>query len=170
MYYEETGIYRVSDVAYSGWINNPKDTVNKCIAKAVGVGKWSPCDFDPMGRVTSLIMVDTGKKISTMDVTDRNGHSVTCLFTRDELENGKVLHVGNVSKEVSDDRYVVMEYSPSFESPSIASKNNKNVFTLEEAKALILELMDIVPDNVHYELFKTAGKAEVKVIKTVEVK
>lgn len=169
MHYSENGIYRISDAAFKRW-NSATDSINKSIADKVGLNKWTPLVFDNIGRVVKL-KLENGTIIESEAIKDEIGYDLSCLFTVSELEGGVVVHVGmleEVKPSNTDDRYVVFEISQ-FIKPAPVSKAGKSIFTLEEAKEIILELTDIVPETTRYELFKSSGLAEVKTIKTVEV-
>ena len=76
------------------------------------------------------------------------------------------MQIGAFENQSTTDRYVVFEVSAAIK-PAPVVKDGRSIFTLEEAKEIILELTDIVPETTKYELFKSIGFAEVK---TVEVK
>jgi hypothetical protein len=89
-------------------------------------------------------------------------------FARKELEEGRVVQIGAFENQSTTDRYVVFEVSAAIK-PAPVVKDGRSIFTLEEAKEIILEWTDIVPETTKYELFKTCGLAEVKTVRTVEV-
>ncbi len=167
MNYSETRVYCISPETYRRW-KDAKNTINYLIATVVGVQGWTPLELDSLGRVVK-IKTETGKIISAKTIGDEYDRSLACLFSRHELEEGKVVQIGAFENQSADDRYAVFEISSTFVKPTPIVKDGRSVFTLKEAKEIILELTDIVPETTKYELFKSVGLAEVKTIKTVEV-
>lgn len=168
MYYSENKAYCISPETYHKWLS-AKNSINGLIAAAIGIQTWAPLEIDSLGRVVK-IKTETGKIISAKTVGDENDRSLSCLFSRYELEEGKVVQIGAFENQSSDDRYAVFEIPSTFVKPTPVVKDGRSVFTLKEAKEIILELTDIVPETTKYELFKSIGFAEVKTVKTVEVK
>lgn len=167
MYYSENKAYCISPETYHKWLS-AKNSINGLIAAAIGIQTWAPLEIDSLGRVVK-IKTETGKIISAKTVGDENDRSLSCLFSRHELEEGKVVQIGSFENQSTTDRYVVFEVSAAIK-PAPVVKDGRSIFTLEEAKEIILEWTDIVPETTKYELFKTCGLAEVKTVKTVEVK
>ncbi|WKW88291.1 hypothetical protein pzkkv19_147 [Klebsiella phage pzk-kv19] len=166
MYYSENKAYCISPETYHKWLS-AKNSINGLIAAAIGIQTWAPLEIDSLGRVVK-IKTETGKIISANTVGDENDRSLSCLFSRHELEEGKVVQIGSFENQSTTDRYVVFEVSAAIK-PAPVVKDGRSIFTLEEAKEIILEWADIVPETTKYELFKTCGLAEVKTVRTVEV-
>jgi hypothetical protein len=166
MYYSENKAYCISPETYHKWLS-AKNSINGLIAAAIGIQTWAPLEIDSLGRVVK-IKTETGKIISAKTVGDENDRSLSCLFSRHELEEGKVVQIGSFENQSTTDRYVVFEVSAATK-PAPVVKDGRSIFTLEEAKEIILEWTDIVPETTKYELFKTCGLAEVKTVRTVEV-
>ena len=166
MYYSENNAYCISPETYHKWLS-AKNSINGLIAAAIGIQTWAPLEIDSLGRVVK-IKTETGKIISAKTVGDENDRSLSCLFSRHELEEGKVVQIGSFENQSTTDRYVVFEVSAAIK-PAPVVKDGRSIFTLEEAKEIILEWTGIVPETTKYELFKTCGLAEVKTVRTVEV-
>lgn len=168
MNYSKNRVYCISPETYRRW-KDAKNTINYLIATVVGVQGWTPLELDSLGRVVK-IKTETGKIISAKTIGDEYDRSLSCLFSSHELEEGRVVQIGAFENQRSDDRYAVFEIPSTFVKPTPVVKDGRSVFTLKEAKEIILELTDIVPETTKYELFKSIGFAEVKTVKTVEVK
>lgn len=168
MNYSKNRVYCISPETYRRW-KDAKNTINYLIATVVGVQGWTPLELDSLGRVVK-IKTETGKIISAKTIGDEYDRSLSCLFSSHELEEGRVVQIGAFETQSSDDRYAVFEIPSTFVKPTPVVKDGRSVFTLKEAKEIILELTDIVPETTKYELFKSIGFAEVKTVKTVEVK
>ncbi|BEH88662.1 hypothetical protein [Klebsiella phage phiKp_22] len=167
MNYSKNRVYCISPETYRRW-KDAKNTINYLIATVVGVQGWTPLELDSLGRVVK-IKTETGKIISAKTIGDEYDRSLSCLFSSHELEEGKVVQIGAFENQSTTDRYVVFEVSAAIK-PAPVVKDGRSIFTLEEAKEIILEWTGIVPETTKYELFKTCGLAEVKTVKTVEVK
>lgn len=168
MNYSKNRVYCISPETYRRW-KDAKNTINYLIATVVGVQGWTPLELDSLGRVVK-IKTETGKIISAKTIGDEYDRSLSCLFSSHELEEGRVVQIGAFENQSADDRYAVFEISSTFVKPTLVVKDGRSVFTLKEAKEIILEWTDIVPETTKYELFKSIGFAEVKTVKTIEVK
>lgn len=162
MNYSKNRVYCISPETYRRW-KDAKNTINYLIATVVGVQGWTPLELDSLGRVVK-IKTETGKIISAKTIGDEYDRSLSCLFSSHELEEGRVVQIGAFENQ-SFDRYAVFEIPSTFVKPTPVVKDGRSVFTLKEAKEIILELTDTVPETTKYELFKSIGFAEVKTVK-----
>lgn len=163
MEFKHREVYRISDQTYRVWRFGSGPT-NKALATILGVRPWTPVDIDSIGRVLSVAFVDGAREFINADrIEEYSGCKPHHMFAPNELSGNKVLILSEAEsqKPQEPEEFIVVEYSPAFPAPSIASKGGKSKFTYSEACDIIKELVGQVPDNVTYELFKTQGKAKV---------
>lgn len=161
MEFKHRAVYRISDQTYRIWRFGSGPT-NKALATVLGVRPWTPVDIDSIGRVLSVAFVDGAREfIDAKRIEEYSGCPPHHMFAPNELSGNKVLALSEVQKPQEPEEFIVVEHSPAFTGPSIASKNGKSKFTYAEACDIIKELVGQVPDYVTYELFKTQGKAKV---------